>query len=577
MRSYLRTRCLVFAAFLLILTPGIALAGTYWVSPSGTAAWTVCRGFTDPGTYCSLDLANTNVVAGDTIYLKGGTYSTHIFPAKSGTETSRITYAAAAGETPVIINKTKRYYTYFNGILLTGRSYITVRGITVGPDSTKTMTRLLQITSGANYNEIDSCKIYGNFYGENVAIWKGSSAASDDLKCQYNWIHNSVIANTGRMFYNGSFVQTTMGLQIGIPGYDKVSGNNSITDNVFYCNGHHNIETFTKYNVIANNFIHDEGCMENSTGYGTNYSADSNGKWGHRNIQIYDGFGEEGKYNLIEGNRLGPSGAAPEDDGGDGFTLTAPKNIFRYNTIYSAQNNGLLLKTGSGSLADNNRIYNNTFFNSGRYRNHATMWQGCNIRWYGSYKRVGNVIKNNLLYKSGSGYDFCGGATTVNTDNTVTSNWLTSNGNPGFVNASTTVLDDENTPDLSLLSTSTAAKGGVHLTTAVGAGTKSTTLVVADALYFQDGTWGSPLAGYQADWIAIGGTANAVQISSINYATNTITLAAAKTWATGAKIWLYKRADGTRVLYGSYPGYGASPVMATSSSSGASGTSGTTK
>ena len=101
---------------------------------------------------------------------------------------------------------------------------------------------------------------------------------------------------------------------------------------------------------------------------------------------------------------------------------------------------------------------------------------------------------------------------------------------------------------------------------AVGSGSGSTTLKADDALYFQDGTWGSDLArgALHADWIAIGTVNNAVQISSINYATNTITMASPMTWASGAPIWLYRKSDGTRVLYGSAPDYGAHEYSGTS-------------
>jgi hypothetical protein len=48
-----------------------------------------------------------------------------------------------------------------------------------------------------------------------------------------------------------------------------------------------------------------------------------------------------------------------------------------------------------------------------------------------------------------------------------------------------------------------------------------------------------------------------VQIRSIDYDNNTITLVEAKSWADDAPIWLYKKSDGERVLYGSAPDYGA--------------------
>ncbi len=50
--------------------------------------------------------------------------------------------------------------------------------------------------------------------------------------------------------------------------------------------------------------------------------------------------------------------------------------------------------------------------------------------------------------------------------------------------------------------------------------------------------------------IAIETVSNVVKISSINYNTNVITLSSSMTWADNAPIWLYKKSDGVRVLYG---------------------------
>ena len=85
--------------------------------------------------------------------------------------------------------------------------------------------------------------------------------------------------------------------------------------------------------------------------------------------------------------------------------------------------------------------------------------------------------------------------------------------NPLFVNPGPT------NADLHLQSSSPMIGAGGPLTTAVGAGT-STSLTVADAGFFQDGYSGI----VQADWIRIGASTT-VQISSINYSTNVITLA----------------------------------------------------
>jgi hypothetical protein len=115
-------------------------------------------------------------------------------------------------------------------------------------------------------------------------------------------------------------------------------------------------------------------------------------------------------------------------------------------------------------------------------------------------------------------------------------------------------------PDLSLQATSGAIDAGTNLTTAVSC--TGTALVVDDAGYFQDGTAGSDLARgvtFFPDWIAIGTVSNVVQINAINYDTNTITLASAKTCANGDPVWLAKKSDGAGVLRGAAPDLGAAP------------------
>jgi hypothetical protein len=167
-------------------------------------------------------------------------------------------------------------------------------------------------------------------------------------------------------------------------------------------------------------------------------------------------------------------------------------------------------------------------------------------------------------------------------------NWCTGNqssnggcakyGDPKFVNPDISNPSSKTLPDLALQASSGAIDGGTYLTTATNAGANSTTLTVADALYFQDGTWGSDLARasaglggtMQADWIAIGSPSNVVQISSISYGSynnpaGTITLASPKTWSNGASIWLHKKSDGAVVLSGSAPDFGAYEYAGTGS------------
>ena len=60
-----------------ICSPGTAFSETYWISPDGAATWAGCAGPTplDGAGACALQTANTNAAAGDTVHLRGGTYS----------------------------------------------------------------------------------------------------------------------------------------------------------------------------------------------------------------------------------------------------------------------------------------------------------------------------------------------------------------------------------------------------------------------------------------------------------------------------------------------------------------------
>jgi hypothetical protein len=510
-----------------------------------------------------LATANENAAPGDTIYLRGGIYDSPVLPVNSGKSGARISYRAYGREEVTIHNTSVMPGEYFYyGIALLGVSYITVDGINVDnpvgsiPEG---KGRPLMITNGASYNEISNCDIDGN--GDaTIQWWRGDHGAAP---VTHNWMHDCTIHHTGQLGASGSSVDDWGGMQIGVPDYDSESEHNTIENCVFYSGGHHNLETFTKYNVIRNCYFHHEGSMPNNTGLTPVYGPDSvppaaePNLWGNRNIQIYDGYNSDGVFNLLEGNRFGYAGPPPDDDGGDGLTITAPKNIIRYNYIFNSLNNGVLFKTGTDSYADNNRFYNNTIYKSGRYRNTGPQWQGYSFRWYGSYVRNGNVIINNIM-------NTYGGSVEMNTNsgsNRIENNWMTADGSPLFVNTDVSNPMSRINPDLRLRINSRCINRGIPLTATRAAGSNSVKLVVEDALFFQDGTWGSALTHGVTlfpDWIAIGTVDNVVQIKSIDYATNTITLMEPRNWSAQAPVWLYRNSSGEIVLYGSAPDIGAS-------------------
>jgi hypothetical protein len=97
----------VFAAC--VALPGSAFGQTYWVSAHGQSAWTGCTGDAPRnGTAaCSIGTANTNAAAGDTVYLRGGLYSSDIFidPVNSGEAGRPIVFTAYSGERVLVNNQ----------------------------------------------------------------------------------------------------------------------------------------------------------------------------------------------------------------------------------------------------------------------------------------------------------------------------------------------------------------------------------------------------------------------------------------------------------------------------------------
>ncbi len=306
-----------------------------------------------------------------------------------------------------------------------------------------------------------------------------------------------------------------------------------------------------------------------STLYQTFADSPSFGKFGHRVFEN-DSVDRQGNdFRLFEGNKGRHSSPNPANNGLEGFSLTAGSIIVRYNEFAGNSASGLYLK--NGLAASNDHIYNNTVAFNGLFNgiNHPSAPVSKDGFRIPSSTTVNTKFKNNLVYNNVLDMNGVGGSGTE-----FANNWCASanpvhacvgSGDPLFVNPDITQLTSTTLPDFGLQAASPVRELGGPLTTAVGTGSSSTSLVVTDALYFQDGTWGSSLAqaGFHADWIAIGTVGNTVQIISINYTTNTITLASAKTWANGASVWLYKKSDGDIVLDGVAPDLGANEYIVT--------------
>lgn len=535
--------------FALLLFPVTAFAAMpvnpSYVSPTGSG--TAC---TDVAP-CALSYANASAEAGDVVYLKTGTYSTLtdvgvINPSNSGSAGNVIHFTASPSASPVVAPAT------YWAIALQGKDYIKISNI----DFTGA-NRFFYIGNGADYNEITGCTFAesGSDYYSTGIITYLTTAGTGCTGSTHNWIHGNTFTKYG--YLSGcddlGTIRIAADPSVACESAPDPSDNNTVEDNVFSYGGHDTFDLGGKYNVLRNNVFHNEEAYYVDPGGCTN--SPTSGKFGNRTIITSDYGAGSTQYNLIEGNRAGHAGTPPDDDGAFAIENAAAYSLIRYNYLLGAGAAGYEGKTQQTGYSDYVRFYNNTLYANGLGdADIGAGWKYAAVLECDGATHPGNgVIKNNIFYGNANdsvsytGTD-CRGANTIS-DNLAT--------DPSFVNTSMTDKTSLTLPNLTLQAGSGAIDGATSLTLANGAGNNTVTLIVDDALYFQDGTWGASISDIQADWIAIGTVGNMVQISSIDYATNTVTLSSAKTWADDAPIWLYKKSDGERVLYGDAPDYGA--------------------
>lgn len=462
----------------------------------------------NPGTqslpWKTITKANLTLVAGDTVYIKSGTYISYIAPVRSGTVSNRITYRAYGSDMVTVQNASY-------GISLDGTSYITVQGINF-----YNLDRFLWLQNGANYNIISYC----NFDQGRTVGWSGSKIYRSS---SYNWVHHC------RFSKYGYYTSRNIGSVLDIGNEETttdLTGHNLIEDNTMFHGGHHVLGVFGMRNVIRRNYFHNEPWS-----MGTVDSDRGAILYGNRNVSVF-GFPENSGRNLIEGNQVAYSADPPDNVGASGLGLITSFNIVRFNSFYHNINAGVAMGLTSNYVSDivHNKIYNNSFFHNGinTQAPNDAMNSGIGFAISGGTHIIkDNAIKNNLLYRHRVPF----GTYYVSlTDQIFAGNWDgDALGNPQFVSASEVLGDPMNSslPDLHIGSGSPCRDAGTYLTTVTSSSGSGTTFQVADAGYFMDG-WG--ISGVDGDEIQIIGTSQKARITHVDYGANTITLNAALTW-----------------------------------------------
>jgi hypothetical protein len=486
--------------------------------------------------------ANVNAVAGDTVYLRAGTYGTGIAPAHSGTSTARILFKGYAGENPEITGTA----TVINA---NGKSYLTFDSITT--DGNKLFADLRKASNIwlLNSTLINSSDSTGG-WPVGVLMYTNS---------RYNRIINCIIGNSGYMTVNDD-----IGGLINIGSWEDStdsSGFNLLEGNTFSHGGHHIMEIASKYNIIRNNTFHNENwtpCSRTSTG----------NLCGNRDIIIEDDYDDD-YYNVLEGNRIAFSGASIDDaTGASGLSVRGPHTIVRNNMVYCNAGPGISFYADASGNYDPRfeHVFHNTF-----YKNGISPLSQSDFRYtFGllfdnvagnnpAIPIVNAAIKNNLFYQNTGGDvyfyytsaalqavagNYYASASNNSTPMAALAGNTVSTVNPLFadISAQANVSAIMNF-DFHFQLGSPAIDKGVFLTATTAAGSGAV-IAVADAGYFTDG-YGIT----DGDLIQFEGQAQTARIIKVDYGANTITVDKTLTWTSGQGIAL--------AYYGTAPDAGA--------------------
>jgi hypothetical protein len=511
----------------------VAGAATRYVDPLiGSASCTTynpasrsCGSGTALG-YRTIAGAAAVAVAGDVVYLRGGTYGEALAPAASGMPAQPITYARYQAETPIITGGGLD-----PAIEISDRSHIVIDGLTVQ-----------DVTGWLRGQNTHYCVVRNGTFLRATA--GGSRAGLKFIDATFNRVvANRIDAGNDNVGFIHSDRNVLEGNQLTQAGHQLwyiLCGN---------------------FNVIRNNSFHN---ALQKIGQVTDCEGTPSGA-----PVLFNAT----KYNLVEGNTFEYTPSSGNASPYAGIQYAAQKGLIRRNRFYDTVGPALdlTLYDDEARFNTDNRVYHNVF--------HSTDFAGVSLASGTTFS--GNVFKNNVLSRSVfvandtrwpfytdelagkpvqlfsgrldgflfEGNDILGSAPAqlyaitygVRTQPAFSQtpqalSWWQANHPTLFRNnrEQDPLFVDEAAHDYRLRPLSPLIDAGVFLARAAAAGS-GTSLPVDDATWFFDG-FGIP--GEVGDLVQLQGQTVTARVTAINYTTNTLMLDRALTFSAGQGVAL---------------------------------------
>jgi hypothetical protein len=437
--------------------------------------------------------ANASAAAGDTVFIRGGTYAEAIAPAADGTEAAPIMFKAYAGEA------------------------VTLTGVPIGISM---VNRACVVVDGISCRQVGQYIVLDNSH--HVQITNGTF---DEWARKEGWVNGVVLRNDAHHnrisnCWIGRVGYSTANDDIGGTMYIGGGSNRNVVENCTLCyGGHHVLQIVSTHNVIRNNYFHNEEWMD------APHRTETGGKSGNR-LAILEGGGA---WNVLEGNVFAFSGLPPDQNGSAGISVRTAHNIVRRNVFYDNDLAGLNVSLNSRRQDVHfNYIYQNTFFRNAyaAKETFGPFLSGLSLTNYVRGSIAGVSIVNNLFWQNKGGvalsFYHCDRA-----EQSVRGNWEEQSP-PLFVHTETPA--DPLKPgvlDFHLQPQSPCVDAGDFLTRTTAAG-QGTTIPVAEAGFFTDG-----YGAVEGDLIQLEGQTHPLRILAIDYEANTLRVDSPAVWQAG--------------------------------------------
>jgi hypothetical protein len=328
----------------------------YYVATTGSDS--------NPGTesqpWRSIQKAANTLVAGDTVYIRGGTYNEQLVPQNSGTSSGYITYASYPGETAILDGTG---ISLGGGLVyIEGKSYIRVTGLRI-VDSAR---------AGIYVHTSDNIVIEHNYtYStakSGVGIWSSSNVIVDgnDIELMCNPIelcseeNISIAQGSHEVEVRNNHVHDGPDIPSGFPGGEGIN----VKDG--------------SYNVrIYNNVVHDLQKLAFGVDAWQHYTHD---------VEYFGNVAYNCKYGIVISSERGGQ----------------VENVNVYNNIsYNNTRAGLAIPHWSGTtdgLKKNVQFINNTSYNNGYgFLNQSSLSENV-------------VVRNNIFSQNGTNISIVSGA-----------------------------------------------------------------------------------------------------------------------------------------------------------------------